>query len=52
MEPLVSPRHIVAQQQEEPDSDSSGVQDLDRLQDYTLVRRESHRITPTVRCGF
>lgn len=46
-EPPLSPRHIVAQQQDEPDSDSGGVQD------YTLVcDREPHSIAPPVRYGF
>lgn len=52
-DPPVSPRQIVAQQQDEPDSDLGGAQDSGGVQDYTLVRdREPHRITHPVRYGF
>lgn len=47
------PRKIVAQQQEEPGSNSGGVQDSDGVQDYTFVHdREPRCITPPVRCEF
>lgn len=52
-EPPVSPRKIVTQQQDEPNSDSGGVQDSCGIQDYTLMRdREPHRITPPMKYGF
>lgn len=52
-EPPMSPRQIVAKQQDEPDSDSSGMQDSGGVPDYTLMRdRELHRITPLVKYEF
>lgn len=52
-DPPVSPRQIVAQQLDEPNSNSGGVCDLDRVQECTLEHdREPFRITPLVRHGL
>ena len=49
----VSPRKIVSLQQDEPDSNSGGMQDSDEVQDYTLTRdREPCHITPPMRYVF
>lgn len=52
-EPPVSSRQIVAQQQDEPDSDSGEVKDSGGLHDHTLVcDRDPYCITPPVKYGF